>query len=700
MMDTIVPERKWHLIRNDNGEWISDDNAVEVSKEEVQHLKLMAMRANKNLSVQHGIEGRLWCYKHEINSFNKKYRNMKQTDQNKFINGIATLDACLDKEAGIYNVLKEQPVWWQKLLSIKGVYVEIRKGDIVDVYYEGGRIAELRCKNKRITATCHPKYLGKNVPTGSNPKYVDCIEVLKNNPTFITQNIQINYSQKEGKGEEDISEKKIQGDMICRHNPIFLDSEFAHRYEIGKRQTIRFDLVTIKNNQLIFIELKRIKDNRLLNKGDENPEILNQMEKYQKFIKTNKAKLLVYYKDLYEIKKSLNLPVPECEIEKLSVCEIPHLIIIDTYQSLGCKKMKRIDLMNEKLTQAPFSYTIEELGTYPNTIETLSTYEMKQQKQQELFRKSITNKGFKYILDDNERDRNLYNWQDKDSVQRIKDYFKENNIKWWNCSCDAQKGDELGNVNITRHLVSSQLSCINHLFFIKHDKNAVLSIINGVCGMPVKFIDVMNIPCDKGIDNYIAFEVVASRDYLHEKHLKRGEYCTSVDALVYALDENNERWLIPVEWKYTEKYYRDDKSNGTKGKTRLSRYCNTDGDNLIGNSKQLKSLIDYKHSIYFQEPFYQLMRQTLWAECICRNKEENVLPAEHFVHIHVCPKENKELLNKCYAEVTDKPSMEEAWREMLSNQSLYHLVDPKELLQPIAKTYPKLYNYLQSRYWQ
>ena len=94
------------------------------------------------------------------------------------------------------------------------------------------------------------------------------------------------------------------------------------------------------------------------------------------------------------------------------------------------------------------------------------------------------------------------------------------------------------------------------------------------------------------------------------------------------------------------------------------------------------------------------MRQTLWAECICINKEEKVLPAEHFVHIHVCPKENEELLDKWYAEVTNKPSMEEAWREMLSDQSLYHLVDPKELLRPIAKSYPELYNYLQERYWQ
>lgn len=274
-------------------------------------------------------------------------------------NIIATLDVSLNKGSEIYKELAKQLDWWQRLLKIKGVYVEIRKDDIVDVYYEGGRMAELKFKHKKITATCHPKYLGKNVPSGTNPKYVDCLEVLKNNPNFITKNIQANYSQKEGKDDEDISEKKIQGDMICRHNPIFLDSEFAHRYEVGKQQTIRFDLVTIKGNQLFFIELKRIKDNRMLNKEDDEPEILKQMEKYQKFIKVNKDKLLDYHKTLYEIKTSLKLPVPECEIEKLSVCEIPHLIILDTYKSLKGRRKNRIARMKEILDKAPFTYTIE-----------------------------------------------------------------------------------------------------------------------------------------------------------------------------------------------------------------------------------------------------------------------------------------------------------------------------------------------------
>ena len=53
-------------------------------------------------------------------------------------NEISTLNASLNKEAEIYRELKKQPDWWQRLLLIKGVYVEIRKDDIVDVYYEGG----------------------------------------------------------------------------------------------------------------------------------------------------------------------------------------------------------------------------------------------------------------------------------------------------------------------------------------------------------------------------------------------------------------------------------------------------------------------------------------------------------------------------------------------------------------------------------
>ena len=58
--------KQWHLIRNDNGEWISDEYIVFVSELEALVLQIEAARQRKPLAIQHGQEGSLWCYKHEV----------------------------------------------------------------------------------------------------------------------------------------------------------------------------------------------------------------------------------------------------------------------------------------------------------------------------------------------------------------------------------------------------------------------------------------------------------------------------------------------------------------------------------------------------------------------------------------------------------------------------------------------------------
>ena len=65
-MDTMHDKEKWHLIRNDNGEWISEEYAVFVNKNQLKMLQIKAAEMGKALSVQHGLDGNLWCYKHEI----------------------------------------------------------------------------------------------------------------------------------------------------------------------------------------------------------------------------------------------------------------------------------------------------------------------------------------------------------------------------------------------------------------------------------------------------------------------------------------------------------------------------------------------------------------------------------------------------------------------------------------------------------
>lgn len=78
-MDTMDDKKDWHLIRNDNGEWISDDYAVFVDKNQLKSLQTEAAKMGKTLSVQHGPDGSLWYYKHEIDQlienkqFNKNY---------------------------------------------------------------------------------------------------------------------------------------------------------------------------------------------------------------------------------------------------------------------------------------------------------------------------------------------------------------------------------------------------------------------------------------------------------------------------------------------------------------------------------------------------------------------------------------------------------------------------------------------------
>ena len=126
---------------------------------------------------------------------------------------------------------------------------------------------------------------------------------------------------------------------------------------------------------------------------------------------------------------------------------------------------------------------------------------------------------------------------------------------------------------------------------------------------------------------------------------------------------------------------------------RLRRYSN-----LINDSQQLKTLNSYRTSIYFFEPFYQLMRQTLWAEQIIKNQNEELIKASNYLHLHIIPKGNNNLLCKKY--MKNIKGLENNWRQYLHDQTKYKIIDPSDFLDPIIDKYPNLYNYLKIRYWQ
>lgn len=99
--------------------------------------------------------------------------------------------------------------------------------------------------------------------------------------------------------------------------------------------------------------------------------------------------------------------------------------------------------------------------------------------------------------------------------------------------------------------MSSQIACLNYLFVIRTDRDAVLSLAQTIS---TDLIDVLEIANDSNNTKaFISFEVVSDTDYLNEcvngQSPTRGNNCTSIDALIVAKHKNGKTILIPIEWK-------------------------------------------------------------------------------------------------------------------------------------------------------
>jgi len=269
-----------------------------------------------------------------------------------------------------------------------------------------------------------------------------------------------------------------------------------------------------------------------------------------------------------------------------------------------------------------------------------------------------------------------------DIRQEVVEYFKKNEISFWHIGKESPSEP-------SGHLLSSQICCINHLFPIRHDKENVLKIAKKV---NPDFVNVLPITTDKYMPGYIQFESVSDKDHLNEDGPTRGSHCTSVDALIYAEHKNGDKYIIPIEWKYTELFDNEDKSVGEKGKERLDRYVKR-VPNLIPNSKYLKKPEqEYENSIYFRETFYQLMRQTLWAEQMLVHKDSETIKADDYIHVHIIPSENGTFLRNGETEKT--------WLNTLKHPEKYKIFSQKEFLENIDQNkYSNLLEYLKKRYW-
>ena len=219
----------------------------------------------------------------------------------------------LNINAPLFTELSKLPEWWKRILNDKTLYVNIRKGNRINVYYHGASVMELSInRDKNIQGKIHSKYiLFQETQTDKNgyTKNISPETIVENLPS-IKNAIIANQATSNPEG---LSEKAIQGIMYVEGKYIDTEFEYVH----PNRLITRIDLTTINDDGMIeFVELKRISDPRLLKKDMslKNEEIRKQIDDYNSFIEGHKDEIIQYYKQLQQILKKVGVNNPLCNI--------------------------------------------------------------------------------------------------------------------------------------------------------------------------------------------------------------------------------------------------------------------------------------------------------------------------------------------------------------------------------------------------
>ena len=268
----------------------------------------------------------------------------------------------LNINAPLFTELAQLPEWWKRILNDKTLYVNIRKGNRINVYYHGASVMELSInRDKSIQGKIHSKYiLFQETQTDKNGYRKDISpETIVENLPSIKNAIIANQATSNPEG---LSEKAIQGIMYVEGKYIDTEFEYVH----PNRLITRIDLTTINDDGMIeFVELKRISDPRLLKKDMslKNEEIRKQIDDYNSFIEGHKNEIIQYYKQLQQILKKVGVNNPLCNI---AITDINHSVSLyfagyADGKSNHPKRRKRIDNIKQILDEKGINSNINEI---------------------------------------------------------------------------------------------------------------------------------------------------------------------------------------------------------------------------------------------------------------------------------------------------------------------------------------------------
>lgn len=259
-------------------------------------------------------------------------------------------------------------------------------------------------------------------------------------------------------------------------------------------------------------------------------------------------------------------------------------------------------------------------------------------------------------------------------------YFRNNNIPWWMSTPEMPTG----------HLLSSQIACVNHLYYVREQREFATKILQNIDDRIINAEEIHYPDTDAG---YVAFEIVGKENYLGEHQHTRGANATSVDAVMVGKKADGKNILVLIEWKYTE-YYEKGKSLFIPSREKIYNPLLASMDSPF---KVIERNGKYFEPLYY-EPYYELMRQTLLGWKMVSANEYN---CDEYIHLYVVPEANKELLLQNIAPGLEGENLKDAWLKILKMPDRFRIISPEQLLRPLKNESgtDTIIKYLEKRYW-
>lgn len=150
-METKEHNKQWHLVRNNNGEWISEDYAEYLTQLEVGILQVKASQQGIQLDIQHGADGQLWCYKHQLDAIkieplNKTVMKRELRIKKKSLSSHLGRGLLSEKWATAFGKEGKLGGLIEMVKNDDELVLQIRE-DYFNVYYKGGNMLKVSSEN-------------------------------------------------------------------------------------------------------------------------------------------------------------------------------------------------------------------------------------------------------------------------------------------------------------------------------------------------------------------------------------------------------------------------------------------------------------------------------------------------------------------------------------------------------------------------